>query len=156
MAARQAAEGLPQRVHVIETRSVPQGVAALIAHNSEQPFEENVAAMTAAASAVRTAEITRAARATTVNGVTVAEGQPIGIIDGELAVADASVAAAALACARRMHDAGDATLLTLYTGEGEDASSAEALAAAIRAELDVEVEVVESGQPHYPYLIGLE
>lgn len=156
MAARQAAEALAQRVRVIETRSVPQGVAALIAHNSEEALDSNVDTMAAAASSVRTAEITLAARATTVNGVTVAEGQPIGIIDGELAVAAATVRDAVLACARTMLATQDAALMTLYSGDAEDEDAAEQIADAVRAAHGIEVEVIAGGQPHYPYLIGLE
>ena len=50
----------------------------------------------------------------------------------------------------------DEPLVTLYAGEGEDEASAAALAAALRAEFGIEIEVVAGGQPHYPYLIGVE
>ena len=49
-----------------------------------------------------------------------------------------------------------APLVTLYAGEGEDAATAEAIADALRREFEFEVEVVVGGQPHYPYLIGVE
>ena len=50
----------------------------------------------------------------------------------------------------------DAPLVTLYVGEGEDAEAAEAIADALRTEFGAEVELVAGGQPHYPYLIGVE
>jgi DAK2 domain fusion protein YloV len=156
MAARQAVDGLALRARVIETRSVPEGIAALVALNAEASFDENVEKMQEAVDNVRHAEVTLAARSTTLGGVKVEEGQPIGIVDGELAVAEATVADAVHGCVARMIDGRDAPLVTLYAGAGEDDASAEAIASALREQLGVEVEVVMGGQPHYPYLIGVE
>jgi DAK2 domain fusion protein YloV len=161
MAARQAVEGLALSARVIETRSIPEGVAALVALNTEADLDENVLdenveAMRAAAAAVRHAEVTKAARATTVNGIAVAEGQPIGIVDGDLEVAEATVPDAVRACVARMAGGRASPLVTLYAGEGVDEAAAQALAAALRDEFHVEVETVMGGQPHYPYLIGVE
>jgi DAK2 domain fusion protein YloV len=156
MAARQAAEGLDARVYVIPARSIPQGVAALVALNAEAPFEDNVDAMEHAIGAVRTGEVTLAARATHVHGMAVAQGQPIGLIDGDLVVAEASVPDAVRACVRRMVEGRTGALVTLYTGEGVTPDDAQSVAAALRGELHVDVEVVDGGQPHYPYLIGVE
>ena len=70
LAAELAVKDLPIRAHVIPTRSIPQGVAALVAMNPETSFDENVAAMTDAIASVRTGEVTFAARATTIHGKT--------------------------------------------------------------------------------------
>ncbi len=156
LAARQAAKRLPTRVVVLPTKTVPQGVAALVAMNAEASFDENVAAMQAAIARVRTAEITRAARATRVDGRDVPKGHPIGIVDGELAVAEQNVADAVCAAVGRMIDGRDAPLVTLYYGEAEDRASASAVAAIVHAEYGCEVEVVDGGQPLYPYLVGVE
>jgi hypothetical protein len=156
MAAKQAVDGLPLRARVIETRSVPQGIAALVALNSEAEFEENLQAMRDAAANVRYAEVTHAARATTLHGMQIAQGQPIGIIDGDLQVAEATVAGAVCACVQRMVGGREAPLITLYVGADETEASAEALAVALRGQFAAEVEVVPGGQPHYPYLVGVE
>ncbi len=164
LAAQQAADsmaasgraGTPNQVHVIPSRSIPQGVAALIAFNSEATFEENIAEMEQAIAAVTTGEVTLAARATTIGDVTVAEGQPIALIEGELVLATATVAEAARQCATKMIDGRDQVILTLYYGVGETSDSAEALATELRQSCGCDVEVVDGGQPHYPYLIGVE
>ena len=159
LAAEQAArdpELAGRRLRVIASRSIPQGVAALIAFNAEATFEENIAEMEAAMAAVSTGEVTLAARPTTIGGVAVAEGQPIALIDGELALAAASAGEAVLACATRMVEGREGVIITLYFGEGETADAAEALAAELRTACACEVEVVGGGQPHYPYLIGVE
>ena len=156
LAARLAAEGLPGSVRVVAARSVPQGVAALIAMNPEASLDENVALMERAIASVRTGEVTHAARATRVHGMEISQGQPIGLVDGDLVVAEATVAGAVRRCVAMMIDGRDGALVTLYAGEGEDPASAEAIADALRGEFRVDVEVVAGGQPHYPYLIGVE
>ena len=159
LAAQQAADGLAASVSVLETRSVPQGVAALVAMNPEEPREEIVAAMDDAIAATRSGEVTRAARATQVGGIDVREGQSIALVDGELIAGAETIAAAVAACVARMlagRAEGDAALVTLYYGEEEDAASAERIAGDLRSRFGAEVEIVEGGQPHYAYLIGVE
>ena len=156
MAARQAVEAVDARVHVIETRSVPQGIAAMIAFNTEESAETNVAEMTEAAASIATAEVTLAARATTIGGLSISEGQPIGIVDGDLAVAEESVDEAVRACVQKMLVGRDSALVTLYYGEGVSDDEASALAEALRQDLRVDVECVMGGQPHYPYLLSVE
>ena len=156
LAAEQAAASLPGRVRVLPARSVPQGVAALVAMNPEATFDENIEAMTRAAGSVRTAEVTRAARATRVHGLAVRQGQPIGLIDGDLRVAEETVADAVRRCVELIAEGRAGSLVTLYLGEGEDEESASGIADGLRETLGVEVEVVAGGQPHYPYLIGVE
>ena len=156
LAAKLAAKEAHAHVRVIPSRSIPQGVAALVAMNPEATLDDNADAMEKAIVAVRTAEVTHAARSTSVRGISVAEGQPIGLIDGDLVVVEATVADAVRCCVTIMVEGRDAPLVTLYAGDGEDATSASAIADAIRAAFSVEVEVVAGGQPHYPYLIGVE
>jgi DAK2 domain fusion protein YloV len=153
LAAEQAGAGLAG-VRVLPSRSIPQGVAALVALNPEGTLDENAAQMREAIGHVRSGEVTLAARATTIGGLQVRKGQPIGIVDGDLVVAEETVEDAVLACVERMVHRGDATLITLYAGAEEGAASA--LTEALRARFDAEVEVVDGGQPHYPYLIGVE
>ncbi len=155
LAAQLAVKDLPN-ARVIPTRSIPQGVAALVAMNAEMSLDDNAAAMADAIADVRTGEVTLAARTTQMHGKTIAEGQPIGLIDGDLVVAEATVANAVRGCVAIMIEDRDAPLVTLYAGEGEDAVSTDAIADALRSEFGVDVEVVPGGQPHYPYLIGVE
>jgi DAK2 domain fusion protein YloV len=156
LAARQAGESASADVEVIPTTSVPEGIAALVAVNTEAPFEEIVAAMLEACQDVRSAEVTKAARNTRMNDVEVAAGQAIAIVDGELAVSAATIGDAVHDAVARMIEGRDEPLVTLYYGEAEDEQSAEAIGERLRGEFGCEVETVEGGQPHYPYLIGVE
>ncbi len=156
LAARQAAEHSSKDVVVVPTTSVPQGVAAVLAVSQDMDLEANVAAMNAAMSSVRSAEVTRAVRATVVGGRHIAEGEAIGIVDGELCVAESGVEEAVRSCISRMARP-EASLLTLYFGEQTSRQQAEALAGQLRIEHpSLEVEVVDGGQPHYPYLLSME
>ena len=80
-----------KRVAVLPSRSVPQGIAALAALNFDDDLDENIASMTEAMRSVRTGEVTRAMRSATIDGVTVADGQVIGLLDGKLSHAGDSV-----------------------------------------------------------------
>jgi len=154
--AQQAAGRSPKRVAVVPSRTIPQGVAAVLAMNADQPFEENAAAMERALASVRSAEVTRAVRATTLEGRRIEVGQAIGIVEGHLRVVAEDVAGAVLACVEEMRSAG-ASLLTIYTGEDARDEDADALAAELRARHPgLEVELVRGGQPHYPYILSLE
>jgi dihydroxyacetone kinase-like predicted kinase len=156
MAANQAAEASKKRVVVIPSRSVPQGVAALLAVNPEDGLDENAAAMQGALGSVRTIEITRAVRTTTIGGVDVVEGQVIAVVDDELKLATESPEAALEGSLDGL--AGESTsLITLYYGADTTDTQAAAMAERLRARFSGhEVEVVAGGQPHYLYIVSLE
>jgi DAK2 domain fusion protein YloV len=154
--AQQAADRSSKRVAVVPSRTIPQGVAAVLAMNSDQPFEENAAAMERALSSVRSAEVTRAVRATTLEGRSIAVGQAIGIVDGHLRVVADDVASAVLGCVDGMR-APETSLLTIYAGEDARDEDATGLVAELRARHpELEVELVRGDQPHYPYILSLE
>jgi DAK2 domain fusion protein YloV len=156
LAAEQAAAMTAKHARVVKSRSVPQGLAALLAINPEEGMEENAPAMEAALSSVRTIEITRAARSTTLGGVKVEAGQVIAIVDDELKLAADTPEEAALQALGRLARGGT-SLVTLYYGADTTVAQAEALADRLRSELDRhDVEVVFGGQPHYQYIISLE
>ena len=101
-------------------------------------------------------EVTLAARSARLHGIDVREGQPIALVEDDLVAAEETVATAAWAAVARMISGRDSAIITLYAGEGTSAADAAALADALRSEFGVEVEIVDGGQPHYPYLIGVE
>ncbi len=156
MAAEQTVPMTTKRVHVVKSRSVPQGLAALLAVNPEAGAEENAQAMEDALPSVRTVEITRAVRSTTLNGVTIAEGQAIAVVDDELKLAAASPEDAAVEALSALVGGGSA-LVTLYYGAETTEEQAEGLASRLREMLaGHDVDVVYGGQPHYQYIASLE
>lgn len=156
LAAEQAVGMTQKNVRVVRSRSVPQGLAALLAVNPEDGLDENAAAMEAALNAVRTIEITRAARSTSVDGVEVETGQAIAIVDDKLTLAADSPEDALVEALRGLASAGT-SLVTLYFGAEITREDADGLADRVRESIPGhEVDVVRGGQPHYQYIASLE
>ncbi len=156
LAAQQAQALSSKRVRVVPTKTVPQGVSAMLAYNFNAELDDNVHQMERSATEVRTVEVTIAVRDVRFNGLEVKKGQVIALVDGELAVAGHQVDEVVLETLRRT-DIDDAEVLTFYYGD--DVSDEEAQALAERVEVhypDLEVEVIEGGQPHYRYIISVE
>jgi DAK2 domain fusion protein YloV len=156
LAAQQAAEASPRTLRVVPTRTVPQGIAALLAFNYEADLETNVSLMEAAAGAVASIEITRAARPADVDGLHIEAGQYVGLLDDALVtVADDETAATLATLAKA--EAEQREIVTVYWGEDASRDRAGALSEAITAAYpNLEIEVAAGGQPHYPYIISLE
>ncbi len=156
MAAQQAADLTEKRVRVLPTLSVPQGIAALLTLSQDLDLEANLQAMEEARQRVRTIEVSRAVRSTSVKGVKIRQGQAIAIVDDELKLAVETPEAAVKAALVTLPMA-EASLVTLYYGEGTEEEQAQALAEELRRIYpNHEVEVVYGGQPHYHYIVSLE
>jgi dihydroxyacetone kinase-like predicted kinase len=156
MAAQQAVGLTKKHLVVVPTRSMPQGIAALLAMNPEEGLEDNAHAMEEGRQLVRTVEVTRAVRSTSIGGVKVEEGRCIAIVDDELKLSAASPEQAALRALEGLAGGGT-SLVTLYYGAGTDEVHAKALAEHLCERLaGYEVEVVYGGQPHYDYVISVE
>jgi uncharacterized protein len=156
MAAQQAAEVSDKQVRVVPTRTVPQGVAALLALDQEASIDENAEAMYASSRDVITGEVTWATRDVQLNGIEVKEGDAIGLLEDELVV-DALSFEEAVRWLLAEVELEDRELVTLYHGEQVPAAQAEELVELL-SELypDLEFEIVDGGQPHYPYIISIE
>lgn len=156
MAARQVQQLTKKKVEIVPTETIPQGIAALLSFNYEADLETNVAAMKTALEAVRSGEITTAVRSMSHNGLTVQKGQAIAFLDGELAVADASMPKAVHKLLDKMN-VEQSGLITIYYGADADCAEAEKIGESLRKKYPAqEVEVVAGGQPHYNYIISVE
>jgi DAK2 domain fusion protein YloV len=156
MAARQVVELTQKRLRVVGTRSIPQGIAALLALNQDEELDANATAMEEARQGVRTVEICRAVRSTSIGGVKVREGQIIAIVDDELKLAAGTPEEGVLRALAGIEAEG-ASLVTLYYGADTKQAEAESLGGRIREELpQYDVEVVYGGQPHYHYIASVE
>jgi hypothetical protein len=145
-----------QKVVVLPTVTVPQGIAAMLAFNPQLGVEQNVPRMQEMAEQVATIEITRAVRDTAVNGIGISAGAIIGLVDSQLTSTGESVVAVALAALAQLEPA-TGEIVTIYYGDTETHSQAQELAQNIQAVYPhLEVEIYSGNQPHYPYLISLE
>ena len=143
-------------LHVVATRSMPQGTAAMLGFNPEMPVAANLANMEAARMAIETLEITQAVRDSTVDGSPVREGQFMAIRDGQLAGL-ADTAEGVLQEGLGSCQVSDESIITLYWGAEASAARAFRLQEKLEAQWPgVQVDVYEGGQPHYPYLVSVE
>jgi DAK2 domain fusion protein YloV len=145
-----------KHVVCVPTRSVPQGMAAMVSYlPSGQSIDEVAAAMRAAMSEVTSGEITRAVRDSTTPAGPVVEGDWMGLHDGDVAVVETELDEA-LTGLLQLLVTGDAEIVSIITGTDADRAVTEAATAWLEEEYEVQVEVVPGSQPLYPYLLSVE
>jgi DAK2 domain fusion protein YloV len=157
MAAEQAVEQVNgKQVRVIPTRSVPQGIAALLAHDPYQELDAAQDAMLDASRVVETGEVTLSTRDATISGIQVKKGQVIGLHNDTLCVAGEELEAVVVELLEKMGSA-ELELITVYYGQDIDQAQSNALLRQIQhAFPEQEVELREGGQPHYYYILSGE
>lgn len=156
MAANQAADVAGQHVIVIPTKTVPQGMAALLAFNPALSADENEAAMLGAIGEVKSGQITYAVRDTNIDGIDIKKGDFMGILNGKIVETASDQLTAAKKLIAGMIDE-DSEIVTVIKGEDAPEEEAEELAAYISETYeDVEVEVHDGKQPLYSYILAVE
>ncbi len=155
-AAEQAQKLAQKHVAVVPTTTIPQGIAALLAFNFQSDLETNIQAMKRAAEHIHTIEITTATRSVKLDGIEVKQGHVIGLIDDALAGAGEDRTDVTLRLLEQVR-AGESEIVTVYYGDTVTAPEADALGETIRARYpNLDVEIVNGGQPHYPLIISVE
>jgi dihydroxyacetone kinase-like predicted kinase len=156
MTAQQAAQISEIPAHVVTTKTLPQGIGALMAFNFEQDTHANVDSMAAASKRITTGEITISTRDVTINNVSVKNGQIIGLIDDKLSNAGEDVAQVLLDLLKIAGTDGR-EVISLYYGNNQSEAQANAVAEQVReAYPDQAVDVYYGGQPHYYFVVGIE
>jgi dihydroxyacetone kinase-like predicted kinase len=156
LSARQVPHLTKKQVHVVPSDSMPHGIAALLAFNFEAEWDTNCQAMDTAIKRLTTVEITQAVRTVQIDNISVREGDVIALVNGRLVTAGTDMLEVVQRTLGRM-GAGSHELLTLYYGEGVDQAAAEALARRIKGwHPNLEIEVMNGGQPYYAYIISAE
>jgi len=150
-------ESLTQKkIKVVPSRTIPQGVVALLAFDYEADFNANADIMEKALSTVRTIEVTRAVRATKINGMSIKKHQPIGLLDDEL-VATGEDDMDVISTILGKIDLDNAEVITIYYGADTLTGSAEEVSASITEQYpSVQVELIKGNQPHYNYILSVE
>lgn len=156
LAAEQAADVADANVKVVHTRSITQGLSAMINFNKEADIDENVAAMEEALDDVISGQVTVAVRDTTIDGQEIKKDNYMGIVDGSIKVTDPDRKKATLEMVKAMLDE-DSEVITIIYGADADQTEAQAIADEIQSwDEDYEIEIHEGDQPVYPYLISVE
>ncbi len=154
LTAEQAAGLSSKPVRVVPSRSVQAGFAAIVRYLPMKSPEENEAEMLEMLASVATGEVTVASRDAELDGVRIRKGVYLGLVDGTAVVADDDIDLVATEVVERMLE-GERGWLGILTGEGAP-SLEELLAAVGQAHPELDVEVHEGGQPHYPLLVVAE
>ena len=156
MAANQAKEVTVKQVAVVPSRTIPQGLAAMLALQPDGEVDAVAEKMTKALSLVKTGEITVATRTVEIDGVSVKDGQVIALLDGKLVVSAGSVEEGCLGLLDKA-SAMEHEIITLFYGQDMPHTEANRIADIVRAKYPKqEVEVQEGGQPHYQFIISVE
>lgn len=156
LAAEQAADVADANVKIVHTRSITQGLSAMINFNKEADIDENVAAMEEALDDVISGQVTVAVRDTTIDGQEIKKDNYMGIVDGSIKVTDPDRKQATLEMVKAMLDE-DSEVITIIYGADADQAEAQAIADEIQSwDEDYEIEIHEGDQPVYPYLISVE
>ena len=154
LAAEHAVEQSERPAEVVPTESIPAGLAALVAYDGARGVAVNAAEMSAVAAAVATGEVTRASRDVDVDGVEIRSGDWLGLAEGEPVAGGDDFADVAFAVVARLL-AEPRAVLTLLTGAEPPPLDGLVERLAV-SHPELEVEVHDGGQPHYPLLLGAE
>lgn len=156
MAAEQAVELLDIEAAVVTTKTIPQGMAAILAFNPEASVEDNQATMTEAFADVKTGQVTFAVRDTSIDGVEIHKNDFMALAEGKIIASTKTMAEAAQTVATQLVDE-DSEIVTIIFGEDATEQQAAELATFIESlNEDVEVELFNGKQALYPFIISVE
>lgn len=145
-----------KKIVVVPSKTVPQGITALINFMPDLTAEENLENMKAEMAKVKTGQVTYAVRTTNIDGMDIAQGDIMAIGDGGMLAAEKTIPDAAMKAMEAMID-GESELVTIYYGADVSEEDAEALCEKARERFeDVEIELQNGGQPVYYYMISVE
>ena len=156
LAAQQAAKVAKVEVAVVPSKTIAQGMSALLGFDSRAELAENKQKMTAELDSVVSGQITTAVRDSTIDGQQIKQGNYLAIVDGKIVLTNAVRKTAAVAMLKRMLTDDSEIVTIIYGANGNQEEANEIAAAAHQLDEDLEVEVHYGGQPVYPYLISVE
>ncbi len=156
MAANQAKDVTVKKVAVVPSKSVPQGLAAMLVHNPDGELDSVAEKMTKSLASVKSGEVTTATRSVEIDGVNVKEGQVIALLDGKLVASAKSVEEGLLDLLKKAN-AEEHELVTLIHGEEMNQSDANRIVDVVREVYpNLEIELQDGGQPHYQFIVSIE
>jgi DAK2 domain fusion protein YloV len=156
MAAEQAAEVSSKDVIVIPSKTVPQGMSAMLAFNPQSSFEVNNEAMNEALGEVKSGQVTYAVRETTIDGIAISKDDYMGIQEGKIVCTNPDLITVSRELLQKMLDE-DTEILTILYGEGVTSEQVKTLQDFISEQYkDVEIEIHDGKQPLYSFIFAVE
>ena len=156
MAAKQAVDLVDIPVAIVATKTISQGMTAMLSFNPEADLDENKENMEDSLDTVKSGQITQAIRDTEIDGLKITKGHYMGIVDGKILVDDADIIAGTEKMLDKMIDE-DSEVITILVGkDGNDADAQKVADYLDNKYDDLETEIHQGDQPVYPYLISVE
>lgn len=157
MAAEQTVNLADREVSVLTTKTIPQGISAMLTFDEDFTPEENHLNMMKAAESTHTAQVTFAARDSEMSGQRIKEGQILGLEDGKITLVEDDIVSAAYRVTRRLIKKYDGSLITIFYGSDADNDMAEALGKRLIDRFpNIEINIVSGGQPVYYFIVSVE
>ncbi|MEG0545845.1 MAG: DAK2 domain-containing protein [Oscillospiraceae bacterium] len=157
MAAEQTVNLADREVSVLTTKTIPQGISAMLTFDEDFTPEENHLNMMKAAESTHTAQVTFAARDSEMSGQRIKEGQILGLEDGKITLVEDDIVSAAYRVTRRLIKKYDGSLITIFYGSDADNDMAEALGKRLVDRFpNIEINIVSGGQPVYYFIVSVE
>lgn len=159
MAAEQAGPMAKDRdVRVLPTKTIPQGISAMLSFDETASADENQMNMISAFENVETAQITFAARDSEVDGKPIKKGEIMGLCNGKIKFIGESVTDIAIKSTQKLFKKGEHSLITIIFGEGASEEDATIVEEALSKKFgnDVEISIVNGNQPIYYFIISVE
>jgi len=146
-----------KNIHVLPTKSIPQGISALLAFNPDSSLEENVSNMSQSINNVISGEVTYAVRDTKYNGTEIKEGDILGIKDGQLEIVGENTEEVIIKLIERMTEGKDEGIITIYYGSDIEEATVEKTVEKLTQEYDnFDIEYYFGGQNLYYYIVSVE
>jgi len=156
LSARQVPDLSSKEVYLLPTKTIPQGVSSVMAFNYMSDIEDNLMLMQDAMNFVQTGEVTSSIRTTTIDGVSVYEGDFIGLLNDKLMVAEQTPEAVTRSLLEQL-DLDEYEIITFYYGHTITEEDAKNMVESLRSDYkDLEMDVIQGGQPHYHYIFSVE
>ncbi|KRL45580.1 dihydroacetone kinase [Companilactobacillus mindensis DSM 14500] len=156
MAAKQAVDLVDIPVAIVATKTISQGMTAMLSFNPEADLDENKENMEDSLDTVKSGQITQAIRDTEIDGLKITKGHYMGIVDGKILVDDADIIAGTEKMLDKMIDE-DSEVITILVGKDGNDADAQKVADYLDDKYDdLETEIHQGDQPVYPYLISVE
>ena len=156
LAAEQAAEVVDIPTVIVHSKTISQGITAMLGFNPENSLEDNQKAMEDNLPTVKSGQVTTAIRDTKINNLEIKRDQFMGIVDGDISTVGDDLVETAIQMVQKMLDE-DSEAITIIYGDGADQALAEKVQDGIlKLDDELEVEIHEGDQPVYPFLISVE
>lgn len=156
LAAEQAAEVVDIPTVIVHSKTISQGITAMLGFNPENSLEDNQKAMEDNLPTVKSGQVTTAIRDTKINNLEIKKDQFMGIVDGDISTVGDDLVETAIQMVQKMLDE-DSEAITIIYGDGADQALAEKVQDGIlKLDDELEVEIHEGDQPVYPFLISVE